>query len=139
MSGREAIHEQLAQATPALLPAGVIGELVALCDEGRTPLVLYPGQPGSATLRARTVIDLHGIHIGQPVVLMFEHGDATRPIVMGVIRQAEGWPLDEAPGQVDVDVDGERMLISAKDQMVLRCGDASITLTKAGKILIQGT
>ena len=29
--------------------------------------------------------------------------------------------------------------IGALDQLVLRCGKASITLTKAGKVLIQGT
>lgn len=138
MSGREAVHEQLAEAAPPL-PSVVVGELVAICDGGCTPLVLYPGQPGSAALRARAVVDLHGAHIGQPVVLMFEHGDAGRPIVMGVIRQAAGWPLADAPGEVEVSANGERMLVSAKDQLVLRCGQASITLTRAGKVLVQGT
>jgi Domain of unknown function (DUF6484) len=85
------------------------------------------------------VVDLHGAHIGQPVVLMFEGGDAGRPIVMGVLRQAEGWPLAEAPAQVELDVNGERMIVSAKEQLVLRCGKASVTLTKAGKVLIQGS
>jgi hypothetical protein len=32
-----------------------------------------------------------------------------------------------------------RMVVSAKEQMVLQCGKASITLTKAGKVLIQGS
>ncbi len=31
------------------------------------------------------------------------------------------------------------MLVSAKDELVLRCGKASITLTRAGKVLIQGS
>ncbi len=127
-------------ATPAA-PAGVvIGELIAIKDDGHTPLVRYPGQPGSAAVSARTVIDLHGSHIGKKVVLMFEGGDAARPIVMGVLREGnEGWPLTEQPGQVEVDADGERMIVSAKEQVVLKCGKASITLTKAGKVLIQGT
>ena len=137
MSGREAIHAQLTEATPSLASI-VIGELVAICDEGRTPLVRYPGQPGSAALCARAVVDLHGPHIGQPVALSFEYGDATRPIVMGVIRQTSGWPLADAPGQVEVDADGERMIVSAKEQLVLRCGKASITLTSEGKVLIHG-
>ncbi|WP_256354620.1 DUF6484 domain-containing protein [Variovorax sp. dw_308] len=121
------------------LPAVVTGELIAIADEGRTPMVLFAGQPGTAAVRARTVVDLHGAHIGQPVVLMFEGGDASRPIVMGVLRQSEGWPLAEAPAQVEVDVNGERMIVSAKEQLVMRCGKASITLTKAGKVLIQGS
>lgn len=121
------------------LPSVVVGELIAIVDEGCTPLVLYAGQPGSAAVRARTVIDLHGPHIGQPVTLMFEEGDAARPIVTGVIRQSEGWPLADKPAQVEVDADGERMIVSAKEQLVLRCGKASITLTRAGKVLVQGT
>ena len=121
------------------LPGVVIGELVALADDGRSPIVLYPDQPGTAALRARSVVDLHGPHIGQPVVLMFEAGDPTRPIVMGVLRQRDGWPTAETPNQVQVDADGERLIVSAAEQLVLRCGKASITLTKAGKVLIQGT
>ena len=124
----------------AASPGGVvIGELIGMTDEGRTPLVLFSGQHGSAAVRARTVVDLYGPHIGQPVVLMFDTGDTTRPIVMGVLRQAVGWPLAEPPAQVEVDADGERMIVSAKEQLVLRCGKASITLTKAGKVLIEGS
>ena len=162
MSDRQTIDEMLAESAEALLaeppsdlqqllagraslqrresaPAVVTGELVAMADEGRTPLVLFEGQQGSAAVRARTVVDLHGPHIGQPVVLMFEAGDITRPIVMGVLRQAEGWPLTDPPAQVEVDANGERMIVSAREQLVIRCGKASITLTKAGKVLIQGS
>ena len=152
MSGRDVIQEQLLATDPAPsadpaaagagmpgAPTGVVtGELLAITEDGRTPLVIYPGQPGTAALRARTVTDLHGAHIGRPVVLMFEGGDPSRPIVMGVIRGADGWLLTDVPAQVEVDADGERMVVTAKEQLVLRCGKASITLTRAGKVLIQG-
>ena len=59
--------------------------------------------------------------------------------MIGVLRGAIGWPDPDKPAQVDVDVDGQRMIISAKEQLVLRCGKASITLTKAGKLILQGT
>ncbi|WP_295399610.1 DUF6484 domain-containing protein [uncultured Thiocystis sp.] len=120
------------------VPGVVVGEIVAMTNEGRTPLVLYPGQPGTAALPARTVVDLHGAHIGHNVALMFEEGNPGKPIVMGMLREHAGWPLPERPGQVEVDADGERLLITAQEQLVLRCGKASITLTKAGKVLIQG-
>jgi uncharacterized protein (DUF2345 family) len=45
----------------------------------------------------------------------------------------------EKPGQVEVDADGERLIVTAKDRLVLRCGKASITLTKEGKVLVEGT
>ncbi len=119
----------------------IVGELIAMTEEGRLPMVCYPGQIGTAAIAARSTIDLHGKHIGQQVVLMFEGNDPEKPIIMGVLQGKEGWPIDQQPNQVDVDVDvdGERMIVSAKEQLVLRCGKASITLTKAGKVLIKGS
>jgi hypothetical protein len=126
-------------ASPDSLAGVVIGELVAMTDDGRTPLVLFPGQGGAAAVIARSVVDLHGAHIGRQVALMFEGADRTKPIVMGVLRDQAGWPLADRPGQVSVDADGERMVVTAREQLVLRCGKASITLTKAGKVLVEGT
>jgi len=140
MSGRDPIETQLEEAM-AIAPwnSMVTGELIAIADEGRTPLVMFPGQPGAAAVRARSVVDLHGAHIGKSVVLMFDQADPRHPVVMGVLRGEGTWPLAEMPVQVAIDADGERMILSAREQMVLRCGKASITLTRAGKVLIQGS
>ena len=35
-------------------------------------------------------------------------------------------------------MDGERLIFRANEEIVLRCGKASITLTKAGKIILRG-
>jgi hypothetical protein len=99
--------------------------------------VTHHEQPGTAALRARTTIDLHGAHVGRKVVLMFEEGDPRRPIVLGCLRQ-EGANAVIESGLVDVDADGERLTVTAKERLVLRCGRASITLTKAGKLILQG-
>ena len=40
---------------------------------------------------------------------------------------------------VSVQADDDRFVLSAEREIVLRCGDASITLTRAGKVLIKGT
>jgi hypothetical protein len=58
---------------------------------------------------------------------------------MGLLRASQPWPLPEQPASVEVDADGARLVVTAKEQLVLRCGKASITLTKAGKVLVQGT
>jgi hypothetical protein len=130
------VEVQDAPSQPGRSEGVVVGTLVGMRGP-HEPLVVYPGQ--SKAIGARTTIDLHGVHIGQKVVLMFEGADPGRPIVMGCLRGREGWPLDDRPGQVEVDADGERLIVSAKEQLVLRCGKASVTLTKAGKVLIQGT
>lgn len=115
----------------------IIGTLVAMTDGAQTPLVVYPGRADAAAVRARSTVDLHGAHIGRQVVLVFERDDFSKPIVVGVLR--EGNPaLEQRPGAVAVDADGERLLVTATEQLVLRCGKASITLTKAGKVLIDG-
>jgi hypothetical protein len=116
----------------------VTGTLIGFKDEGQTPLVLYPGQPSAGAVGASTIVDLHGMHIGRQVALTFENGDLTRPMILGLVRQSQGWPLPRQQGHVEVDADGERLMVSAQEQLVLRCGKASITLTKAGKVLIQG-
>jgi hypothetical protein len=117
----------------------LVGELVGMTGHGHTPLVVFPGQPGSAAIAARSVVELHRTHVGKPVVLVFEGTDPEKPIILGVIRSADSWPLDRKPGQVEVDADGERLTLTAGTELVLRCGEASITLTKAGKVLIHGT
>jgi hypothetical protein len=118
-------------------PAGaVIGELLAFTDDGATALVLHPLHPGA--LRARSTMDLHGAHIGRPVVLLFEQGDVLRPLVMGVLHGGTTAPA-AVQDRLEVDADGQRMVLTARNQLVLRCGKASITLTKAGKVLIEGT
>lgn len=146
MSGRDEIEAlrgveyQAVQEPPTHAGTSVtLGVLLALDPDARQPIVTF-GDPSSAsTVRARTTVDLHGPHVGCQVTLLFENGDLQRPIVTGVLRDRPGWPLDERPGQVQIDTDGERMIVSAQEQLVLRCGKASITLTKAGKVLIQGS
>ena len=76
-----------------------VGILVGMRDDGCTPLIVYSGQPNSAALPARATIDLHGAHIGREVVLMFEDGDPRRPIVLGCLGGAKGWPLADNPGR----------------------------------------
>lgn len=129
--------DTVAAPVPSRIDGVLTGVLIGFKNDGAVPLVIFPGQPQTAALPARTTVDLHGAHIGRQVVLMFDGGDPMRPIVLGSIR-GEGTALSQQPGQVEVDVDGERLLISAREQLVLRCGKASITLTKAGKVLIQG-
>ena len=36
-------------------------------------------------------------------------------------------------------VDGERIVVEAEREIVIRCGQSSITLTRSGKIVLRGT
>ena len=121
---------------PDSISGVVTGTLVGFATSSAKPLVTFPHSPLQA-VAAATVVDLNGSHVGKDVVLQFGSGDPLRPIVMGVLRDCDG--SSQALPVVELDADGDRMTVIAKDQLVLRCGKASITLTKAGKVLIQGT
>jgi hypothetical protein len=137
MSDLEAVDGR-AEAAQCTLNGAVIGVLIGFQDEGRTPLVIFPGQAGDAATPARSTHDVHGAHIGRDVVLVFEGANPRRPIIVGLVQRPDGAPLSRQDVRAEVDVDGQRTIISAKEQLVLRCGAASITLTRAGKVLIQG-
>ncbi|MCS6326163.1 MAG: hypothetical protein H8K06_03605 [Nitrospira sp.] len=45
---------------------------------------------------------------------------------------------DETERPKEMVIDGERLIIEGKEEIVLRCGSGSITLRKDGKIVIRG-
>lgn len=135
MGGRD-FSDPVARVAAAASAAVVIGELVALADDGRTPMVVLGGASPGPAMAARSTVDLFGAHIGSPVVMVFEDGDCTKPIVTGVLRG--GARAAEATAPVVIETDGTRLLVEGKQQLVLRCGKASLTLTAAGKVLIEG-
>ena len=81
--------------------------------------------------------------VGREVVLMFEEGNPHKPVVMGIIQCPEESQSNEIAGTkqlaIDAGINGERIVFKADEEMVLCCGKASITLTRAGKVLIRGT
>jgi Domain of unknown function (DUF6484) len=115
----------------------VVGALVGFADAGAIPLVTYRQQPGTAAIPARSTVALHASHIGKQAALMFEEGDPWRPIIVGCLQDENATALPVS-GQVHVEADGRHLVVSATDRIVLRCGKASITLTKEGKVVIQG-
>jgi uncharacterized protein (DUF2345 family) len=53
-------------------------------------------------------------------------------------RQVEQSSKDR-PMVIETDVDGKRVRIVAKDEIVLECGKASITLRRNGRVIVRGT
>lgn len=110
----------------------VIGTLLEL-DVIGTPKVDYPGN-AAGSLSARSLVPLDSAKVGRDLALMFEAGDPSKPIVLGVLQR----PGRPDPKAVRVELDGETLVLTGKKQVVLRCGKASITLTRAGKVLLRG-
>jgi hypothetical protein len=103
---------------------------------------LVTGIPGLAheILAARTTVALLRRDVGADVVLLFDRGDARRPIVVGVLQSAAIQQGATVPAPlVSAQVDDQKVVLTAEREIVLKCGEASITLTRAGKVLIKGT
>jgi len=122
---------------PQRIEGGIVGTVVGFLDNGATPLVRYRGQREAVALPARTTVDLHGPHIERDVILIFEDGDPNRPIIVGCIRPACGSSSNQTR-QMEVESDGERLVVSAEHGLVLRCGKASVTLGADGTIVLRG-
>lgn len=136
LEGNSLLTLLLAQsaASPAPLASRIDGVVVGrvVRVEAGAPRVTFPGAPAEGFL-ARAVAAIAEGDEGREVALMFESGDPHRPIVMGKMVSA----LAPAEGS-EASADGRRVEISAEQEIVLRCGEASITLTRAGKVLIRG-
>lgn len=111
----------------------VVGRVLHAGDVVR---ITYPGCPEPGGVPARSMVRLGPPDQGAAVALMFELGDPARPCVLGrmALRPSNAPP----PPDVEVARDGERIVLRAEQGIVLACGDASITLTRAGKVLIRG-
>jgi hypothetical protein len=121
-----------------LATAPAVGRLHGF-DLLERPLIAgLPVCPGEI-VPARTTLPLRRAMIGADVVVLFEGGDPRAPIIMGVIeRQALAGDTPATGLAATAQVDGERQVIQAEREIVLRCGEASITLTRAGKVIIKG-
>lgn len=143
---------------PSLLPrvipsfAARVGWITGVSPQGR-PLVDFAGNIVGPLEAASTVHatrrDLEAAaQRRQPVVLLFDGGSLRSPIVIGFIVPTA--PAADSNAMVLADatlptlpevaqVDGKRVCIEGQDEIVLRCGEASITLRRSGKVILRGT
>jgi hypothetical protein len=116
----------------------IIGLLVEVDSEGQ-PLVDYLGNPWGLPTRARTVCGVAKHEEGAQVALLFDGGDLGKPLLIGVFKtKAVGAKPAVTAKPVAIEIDDQTFEFQGAKQIVLRCGEASITLTRAGKILIRG-
>ncbi len=125
----------------------VVGTFAGHNSEG-FPQVDYPGNPTATPLIARITVDPADLSAGRDVALMFESGDPRRPILLGVIQHppvkcdsSNGLPADShdnLPAGVLAELNDDRLVLRADKEIVLECGKSSVTLTRAGKVLIRG-
>lgn len=129
------------------LPEVVIGTIALLGADG-APAVDFPGNPAGVPVAALATAAVAVEHLGRAAALAFIEGDPQRPVILGLIARQPppAVPLPGEPGTgagtpppaLDARLDGERIVLTAGQEIELRCGKASLILTRAGKVLIRG-
>lgn len=129
---------RLTQPLPQSLAYAATGVLHGFGLDERPLVSGLPQFPGEL-IAARSTVALTQRMIGSGVLVLFEQGDPARPIITGVLQEHRVSPPAITPQlPLSVQSDEQRVVISAEKEVVLRCGDASITLTRAGKVIIKG-
>ncbi|RKH10870.1 hypothetical protein D7V97_12660 [Corallococcus sp. CA053C] len=117
---------------------------------GGEALVDHPGNPhGPLPARSSVPLDREALtraaRARQGAILLFEKGDPRLPLLVGLIHAPSETPLLDAvldpPLQgtpTEAHVDGKRVVIEGRDEVVLRCGKASLTLQRNGQVLLRG-
>jgi len=122
-----------------------VGTLVRL-DENGYAFVDFPGNP-SGPIEARLALSVEPLSTPGPgslVLLAFERGDPSLPLIVGLVREhfpkpfAREIELDPS-WRSELKVDGRQVRLTATDRIVLQCGEGSITLTADGAIEVKGT
>ena len=113
----------------------VVGTLLGF-DTNGAALVAFPASRGTP-IAARSTVVLGTDAVDHEVAVLFENGDTGRPVVVGLI-QPNPSKTPVARDTYAVGLDRERIVLTASREIVLQCGDASITLTRAGKVIIRG-
>ncbi|EDM73955.1 hypothetical protein PPSIR1_13695 [Plesiocystis pacifica SIR-1] len=126
-----------------------VGHIVAWTSD-EPVLVDYPGNPGGPQ-PARSVVELSpdaitaAIRDGRGVLLSFEDGRPDAPIITGLLQPLPSPEVEVEPDQARIEgvdealVDGRRVVLEAADEIVLRCGKATIVLRRNGRVVIRGT
>jgi len=141
---------RVAEARLAGAAAPVVGRLCGAAEAGR-PLVMWDGggpAPGRPLARLDAADLARPDGAGREVLLVFPAG-GDGAVIVDLLADPLGAVVGEtlaqgtdpaAPGdRVEARVDGDVVTLEGRRQVVLRCGQASITLRRDGKVVVRGT
>jgi hypothetical protein len=119
----------------------LVGSLVSLSADGA--VVDYPGNSHGPLLARSTVAQIREASAHAQVLLVFDAERSDRPVIVGLLNAGSEAAASESAASVlpaarEALVDGKRVVIDAQDEIVLRCGKASITLRRNGRVIIRG-
>lgn len=110
--------------------AGITDDIVWLEDDGIEEA--YPADRLESLGKGRRLA------IGD-VVLTVMPVNRDRPVIVDRVETRNNERTNATPAATTAKVDGKQVRVVAHHEIVLECGEASITLTRDGKITLRGT
>jgi hypothetical protein len=152
-------------ASSLAIPSVRVGYLAPGSEPGLL-LVDFAGNVGGP-IAARSTVALDALALKdavatrRPAVLLFEDHELQRPILIGMVapepgaalldsllrapaaapapvRSPDSKPEAKPEAKLEAKIDGKRVVIEGEHEVVLRCGEASITLRRDGKVVLRG-
>jgi pSer/pThr/pTyr-binding forkhead associated (FHA) protein len=130
---RDKATQHATTSTPLGIPDGLqLAEIVGLSPAGYPQILV-----GDETrIEADSLVPISTDLIGQRAALTYPQGHADRPIIVGIVQR----PATCSAISLDNIVEREGCVkITAEEEVELSCGEASLKLTKSGRIVLRGT
>lgn len=99
--------------------------IIGIGPDGRAMVEIIDGR-SKDTHFARSLVPVGKAAVGREAAVVPLDGE---PLILGLIQ----------PLIPEVEADGERLVLEARREVVLRCGAASISMTADGRVTIRGT
>jgi hypothetical protein len=123
-----------------------IGRVIG-CENREFRVEFAGGPPGGIRARASVALDDHAFAEAarerREALLLFENGDPSLPVVVMLLRSRPS-PVERVlvghladVGKV-ARVDDRHLVIEGKEEVVIRCGKAALTLRRDGTIVLRG-
>jgi hypothetical protein len=110
----------------------IAGEIyVEVDDTGPAPARLLSGLNRHELLKTE--------NLGREVLVVFADGDPGKPVIVGMMENILEDLISLDPPPMEIPSDGERVVIRADREILLTCGDGSLSMKKDGRIVIRGT
>lgn len=122
----------------------ISGHLTGVDDEGRILFQregsLEPPVPVAIGIEIPDGALMRAARRQQRALVLRTEDSNPRWVLTGLLRERISTKaLTARPGTLEVGIDGETLVLSAEREIVLRCGEASLTLRRDGKVVLSGT
>lgn len=140
MAEHKVVALERPESEPSVPAGATLGWIVRVDDEG---IWVDTEENRSGPLLSLSVVSLSKTELeaaitdGREAVLLFVVATG-QPVLLGLRQPLPALEAELPTEGLTAAVDGKRVLLEGQDEVVLRCGKASLTMRRNGRIVIRG-